>query len=344
MCLEMINPITLAQFIETKLNDNDFNVVFRTYTYQKDLDRRYEKIDGVKTNFIPSIITSPMGSYLPMNFMRGERLSFQVEVLIPLSYKETWISLVDEFVWKVNGVSFFIDSSSPEKWVTKEISYHATTGARTDSYKDVFTNATVTPSGTLKAVKLTCQVPSFGSVSPQNFEVAQQVASYLPILKTESYIQVVIPISIKTVEGFFVGDNAKAYLIKYEDATLSGSIPIPNTGETWYQLKTTDLSIKNAKVPTSEHYNLESTGETFIAQNDVKFITTCYYENNTLMNKILENITTGENQNQKYWIKIELPTKTFYQKVVLFDNSSVFPIDDFTIIPLVFAKAHKVLG
>lgn len=70
---------------------------------------------------------------------------------------------------------------------------------------------------------------------------------------------------------------------------------------------------------------------------------TAYYEKGGILDNILLDIALGTNMNKKYWLKMELPNSTVYQKVIIFDNSVVFPIDEFAIIPLIFAKASKVI-
>lgn len=306
----MIDVVKLASFIETKLNSNTKGLIFRTYTYEKDLDKRYEKIDGVKTNFIPSIITSPIGSYLPMNDVQGARLSFSVEILLPLSKKISWIDMLNDFVWSINGKMFYVGSDG--------------------SYDETYASGDT-------SIKMTCQVPSFGSISPQNFEVVQQVSNYLPIQKTEMYITINIPISLKTIKGFSVGDEAKIYLSAYTSESYST--------HTYTKLKVSDFSIKNTKVPNTEHYYGDTTGETAIVQNDVKYIMTAYYEKGGLLDTILTDITTGSNPNKKYWLKLYLPNSTnpIYVKVIIFDNNIVFPMDEFSMIPLVFTKASKLV-
>lgn len=367
----MIDVVLLAEFLESKLNANTEGLKFRTYTYEKTLDRRYDNEDGTNANFIPSIITTPMGSYMPINTMRGSRLAFNLEILLPVSDKYSWIDMVNDFVWSINGKVFY---------------QHGTT--ITEAKESGVTNITI---------KMTCQVPSFGSVSAQNFELMNQIASYLPIRKTENYIGITIPISLKTIEGFLVGDQVEVYLstasesgwiastvqeymtfasqyklavitatfnstaelvnwmninhpysLTYAAASGSNSLgtvtfyaknPFHYLAHNYTRIKAPDFSVKNARIPITEHFEGATTGETFISQNDVKYIMTAYYENNVLMNAIVDNIHSGSNQNQKYWLKAVYPHSTKYNKVVIYDQSAVFPVDDYAIIPLTFVNA-----
>ena len=303
----MINVVALASFLEGKLNANTEGLVFRTYTFDKVLDKRYDYVDQQKTNFIPTIISTPVGSYLPMNDIRGSRLAFSLEMMLPLEFKQDWLDMVNTFIYTINGKLFYLQGST----ITE----------------------TVPVSGSYTTMKITAQVPTYGLVSPANFEVVKDIASYLPINRTSEYVGITIPIQLKTVIGFIVGDSLKASIAVFNNEA-TGDLA---TG--YYKIKTTDFSIKNAKVPLSEHFIDQTTGETLISQNDIKFIMTAYYENVTMMNNILSDIINGTNQNKNYWLKIEVPSGTFYHRVVLFDNSAVFPIDDYALIPMVFARA-----
>ena len=64
----MINPNNLASFIESKLNQNQEGLVFKTFTIDHKLDRRYEN----KINYLPSIITNPQGSYMVKNEIKAD--------------------------------------------------------------------------------------------------------------------------------------------------------------------------------------------------------------------------------------------------------------------------------
>lgn len=303
----MINVVSLATLLETKLNANSEGLIFRTYTFDKVLDKRYELVDQQKTNFIPTIISTPVGSYLPMNDIQGSRLGFSLEMMLPLEYKQDWLDMVNSFIYSINGKLFYLQGSTITETVPLTTPY--------------------------TTMKLTAQVATYGLVSPANFEVVKDIASYLPINKTSEYIGITIPIQLKTVVGFVVGDSVRASIAVY-NGEASGNLA-PN----YYKVKTQDFTVKNAKLPITTHPTGETTGKTMISQNDIKFIMTAYYENVTIMNNILSDIINGTNQNKNYWLKIETVTGTFYHRCVIFDNSAVFPIDDFALIPLVFARA-----
>lgn len=311
----MIDVVKLAEFVESKLNLNSESLVFRTYTFEQHLDKRYEKVAGVNEAFIPSIITTPTGSYLPTNDRRGARLSFNLEIMMPLIYKEQWLDMLNEFIWTLNGKVFYITS--------------------TGTYAE-----TKPSSGSFTTSKFGVQVPTFGTLTPQNFQELNQISTYLPISKTQFYIAITVPISLKTVEGFNVGDETLVYLAKYVNETAST--------HTYTKLKVSDFSVKHAKVPLTNHFIGETSGSTVIQESDSKYITTVYYENNDLLDEIVDNAIDGVNQNQWYWLKIVRPiksspyTSTKYRRVVIIDDSAVFPIDDYSIIPLVFANTKSM--
>ncbi|NCA95553.1 MAG: hypothetical protein EOM74_01085, partial [Methanomicrobia archaeon] len=183
----MIDIIKIATFLETKLNENTSGFFFRVYTFEKTLDRRYEKDEqGQRYDITPAIITTPIGSYLPQNQMRGMRLSFNLEAMIPLSKKEQWIEMINSFVWSVNGKVFYLLDN----------------GTLTETQ----------PSENYQTLKMSLQVPSFGTVGPSNIEVVKQINSYIPIRTTEDYIAINIPISMNTIKDFFIGDERKVWM------------------------------------------------------------------------------------------------------------------------------------
>lgn len=376
----MVDIVALATFLEQRLNTNSQGLVFRTYTFEKHLDKRYDDADPLnKIMFVPSIITTPMGSYLPLNDMQGSRLSFNLEILLPLTDKTKWLDMINAFVWSINGKVF----------------YMAVDGSMSEIY-----------AGGSTTLKFTCQVPSFGAITPENFDVLSNISEYLPISKTESYASINVPISLKTIIGFCVGDETKAYLglentygTEWYSITAAQFALIPESATYTYhggviadtaaliaylhshgfsaigsqantaaargytitgfavcvanpyhylnqdycKLKTMDFSVKNAKVPMTTQFVGETTGKTIITDNDSKFIATAYYERNTILRTVVQNIVNGTNQNAIYWLKIAMPEDTFYIKVNIFSNDLVMAIDDYDMLPLVFARPLVVV-
>jgi hypothetical protein len=363
----MIDIVSLASFIEGKLNANSEGLVFRTFTLEKTLDTRYTMVDQQKVSFIPSIISNPVGSYLPMNDIQGSRVSFNLEIMLPLKLKLDWLAMLNAFIYTINGKVFYLQNGTFSE--TKFVS------------------------GTYTTIKMTAQTANFGLISPTNLEQIDQIASYLPISRTEEYVLINVPFNLKTINGFIVGDEIKISIADYTVASwttalstdiatygsnLFVSSPVITTqaafnqwlndnhylSETYatatyqsspylffaknpshpkllnyYKLKILDFSVKNTKLPITQHPVGEDTGKTYIKENDVKYILTAYYEKTSILDNILASIVLGTNQNKHYWLKMDLPSGIYYRKSVLFDNNAVFPIDDFAIIPLVFTKA-----
>jgi hypothetical protein len=364
----MIDIVSLASFIEGKLNANSEGLVFRTFTLEKTLDTRYTMVDQQKVSFIPSIISNPVGSYLPMNDIQGSRVSFNLEIMLPLKLKLDWLAMLNAFIYTINGKVFYLQNGTFSE--TKFVS------------------------GAYTTIKMTAQTANFGLISPTNLEQIDQIASYLPISRTEEYILINVPFNLKTINGFIVGDEVKISVAEYVTAswetatssditTFGSTLTISDNPEitsqstfiqwlnnnhylsetyatafytgvspallaknpshpklhNYYKLKILDFSVKNTKLPITQHPVGEDTGKTYIKENDVKYILTAYYEKTSVLDNILGNIVLGTNQNKYYWLKMELPSGLYYRKSVLFDNNAVFPIDDFAIIPLVFTKA-----
>jgi len=192
----MINIENLAVFVESQLNANTENLIYKTFHIHQEMDRRYEGT----TNFIPSIINSPNGSYLPKNDMKGERITFTLQILLPVKQLVDWNTTVNDFIWRINGKTFYINDAYGNGDFLYKSNY---------VYYKVSNNAVVVPAGgsVIKAIKVICSVPTFGTIGPENMEVQQEVAGYLPIDKTIEYIDIQIPIALKTINDFAIGDE-----------------------------------------------------------------------------------------------------------------------------------------
>lgn len=374
----MLDIVKLAEFIEEKLNVNSQGIIFRTYTYEKTLDKRYETdSQGTKTEFVPSIITTPIGSYLPMNDVRGMRLSFNVEILLPYKYKDEWIDMLEDFVYELNGKIFYYGRDT-------KVFYEA----KYDGATEKFT-----------VIKMSCQVPTFGAVGPQNFEVIRDIATYLPISKTENYIAINIPISIKTSENIHIGDEASLSIANvgttewatststvYDSALALGKLyvgvsfanqaafhvyvvtnyPISSTLYSdmkapsttfgtfyyehnasspylleFYKLKPIDKGDQNQRLLETNHLEGDATSVTIIKENATSWSTNVYYESGiAILDTLAYEIATGDNMNHKYWVKKIMPNGlAVYRLCVLSSDSASYPTDDFATLPLTFMKA-----
>ena len=197
----MINIEKLAEFIQSQLNANTEGLIYKTFNIHQEMDRRYEGT----TNFIPSIINSPNGTYLPKNDIRGERITFTVQILLPTKQIPDWNSSVNDFIWRINGKTFYINDAYGNGEFLYKQNY---------AYYKVSNNALVIPASgsVLKTIKVLCSVPNFGTIGPENMDVQQEVAGYLPIDKTIEYIDVQLPISLKTINDFTIGDEVNVSL------------------------------------------------------------------------------------------------------------------------------------
>lgn len=108
----MINPAELATTFEAVLNDNNLGLRFRLFYYIQDLDRRFEKVDGVNQSFIPAMITSTSGSYRPLPNANVSDGDFVFQIFYPQKYKDDVLICLDEFAQKVVGKKFTIDGKS----------------------------------------------------------------------------------------------------------------------------------------------------------------------------------------------------------------------------------------
>lgn len=246
----MLDIFKLASFLENELNSNPYGMIFRVATYSKTLDTRSEINDsGIRQDFIPAIITTPTGAYIPINAVHAERLQFNLELLIPMSYKDTWVNFVDSFVWEINGKLYYL--ANGEFLTEKPLDGEFTT------------------------VKITLQTPSFGAVGAANFEVWEELNNYIPELsnrRSELFIAVNMPIAIKTTKGFFVGDEFKLFIaekpttnVDYAESTQSAYEAQKDEFKTTYTGEATTVSAIIAELNSQE-----STKEshTFVINDD----------------------------------------------------------------------------
>ena len=229
----MINVENLAAFVESQLNANTEDLVFKTFHIQQKVDRRYEGT----INFIPSIINSPNGSYLPKNDMKGERITFTLQILLPVKQLVDWNTTVNDFIWRINGRTFYINDAYGNGDFLYKSNY---------VYYKVSNNAVVVPAGgsVIKAIKVICSVPTFGTIGPENMDIQQEVSSYLPIDKTIEYIDIQVPIALKTINDFAIGDE------------VSVSLSIANSNP-WVASNSTEYNAQpsNVKFGTSTPYS-----------------------------------------------------------------------------------------
>ena len=178
----MINPYILAQYIQDKLNLNGGGMEFEVAVYNNFLDSR-KRINesNIKNNIIPAIISSPLGTPIPIKGLKAERGSLTLEIALPISEKKDWLEFANTFIYSLNGeIKYLYD------------------GVLHDNLPEI---------GTYSTIKITCETPTFGELSPMNTEVWNNISTYLPIRRTEVYMMININFNLKIVDDVFVGDE-----------------------------------------------------------------------------------------------------------------------------------------
>lgn len=305
----MINISDLAQFIEDKLNaSTSGSFEYRINTYSQQADARHEKEAGVDKEIVWGLISAPVGSYLPQNTIKGARLGFTVSLFIPIIHKAIWQDMVHAFIYSFNGKIFYVGSDG--------------------SFDSTFATGDTT-------VKFSAQAEQVNVIGSMTSNELDPIKQYLPKLTTRQYINVNIPFDMKTVEGYVVGDETVISLAPYVHATPT------DVSNVYTEIAKTNFSVKRTKAAITEHIDGETTAKTKIATNGVQYIVNAYYGRNTLLSAIVGDIMDGTNQNKPYWLKIVEPSGTNYKKVVITSDDYISNVDDFVILPLVFALSWE---
>lgn len=108
----MINPADLAVAFEALLNNNSLDLNYRLFYWVQDLDRRFEKVDGVNEQFIPAMIISNSGRYRPIPGAEISDEEFIISILYPQKYKNDVIIALDDFKRLVVGKKITVGSDS----------------------------------------------------------------------------------------------------------------------------------------------------------------------------------------------------------------------------------------
>lgn len=97
----MVEIERLAEIVEELLNKNEQGLYFKTFFYDKKLDRRYED-DGEE--FIASIISPPTGSLIPVYKLQSSDSSFNLQILFPIDKKSKLHSTMEKFYSEIVGL------------------------------------------------------------------------------------------------------------------------------------------------------------------------------------------------------------------------------------------------
>lgn len=108
----MINAAELATTFENVLNSNDLGLRFRLFYYIQDLDRRFEKVEGVNQSFIPAMIISTSGSYRPLPDANISDSDFVFNIFYPQKYKDDVLICLDNFAQNVVGKKFTVSNKT----------------------------------------------------------------------------------------------------------------------------------------------------------------------------------------------------------------------------------------
>ncbi len=97
----MVEIERLAEIVESLLNRNEQGLVFKTFFYDKKLDRRYED-NGEE--FIASIISPPTGSLIPVYGLQSADSTFNLQILYPVDKKNELHSAMEKFYLQIVGL------------------------------------------------------------------------------------------------------------------------------------------------------------------------------------------------------------------------------------------------
>lgn len=105
----MINPAELSSVFEGLLNNNTLSLKYKLFYWVQDLDKRFEKVNGVNTQFIPAMIHSNTGRYRPIAGATISDEEFIISIYYPQKYKDDVIVSLDEFKALVVGQKLTIN-------------------------------------------------------------------------------------------------------------------------------------------------------------------------------------------------------------------------------------------
>jgi hypothetical protein len=106
----MINIQKISAKIEALLNDNTINTNFKTFFWIENLDRTYEKVDGVNETFIPAVIINNTGQYRPIPELLISDQNVTIQLYYPQSRQEELLTVLEQFSSKIIGKVITIDN------------------------------------------------------------------------------------------------------------------------------------------------------------------------------------------------------------------------------------------
>lgn len=175
----MINAAELATTFEALLNNNSLGLKYRLFYYIQDLDRRYEKVDGVNEQFIPAMIISTTGRYRPLPNANISDSDFIFNIFFPQKYKDDVLLTVDEFALSIVGKKITSDGQT---------------------------------------ILCNMEIPIPQQVNPQNLRELNELDNRLSLDETQMYGVLQIKIFYMTTSTYLVGNDVIYSLKKKSDA------------------------------------------------------------------------------------------------------------------------------
>lgn len=243
----MINIAKLAEKVESLLNNNTLSTKFRTFYWIENLDRTFEKVDGVNERFITSVILNTTGQYRPIPDLLISDQSFTLQIYYPQSRQDEILNCIEQFTLKLIGKTISIDN------------------------KDVIFNV---------------DIPSLSEVKQENIEALNSYDPRLSLKETEVYGVIQIRVYF-VESNLMYGNQVKYYLKprgtatyeelkKYDSSSSNSKVTATEqllnnpTAESVVQMNSFNNSITFYFNPASIlHQNIIKDAELGINQNQV---------------------------------------------------------------------------
>lgn len=182
----MVNPAELASKFESLLNDNVLGTKYRLFYWVQDLDRRFEKVDGVNEQFIPAMIISNSGRYRPIPGAGISDEEFIISIFYPQKYKNDVMIGLDRFKTLVVGQKITVG---------------------------VIPNA--------DTIICNMDVPLPGQVDIQQLKELNELDNRLNLDESQMYGRLQIRIYYVVANGFLMGNDVAFSLKKTTDSTYT---------------------------------------------------------------------------------------------------------------------------
>lgn len=102
-------PKELAKFLENKLNDNDFGIIFKVFYYISSFDNNYTLDGGRMKDFIPVYLGNVQGDYRPIRFDISDN-SVPLQFIFKPDIKDTIYQIFKSLKKKLVGKTFIYEN------------------------------------------------------------------------------------------------------------------------------------------------------------------------------------------------------------------------------------------